>query len=74
MALTQYNLRNVASGTASDSEVAVHLLLTEGEMNLTADNPERVMDEIHIRAERVGAVLEAILLEPHGRPQWGTED
>ena len=54
--------------------MAVHLLLTEGEMNLTADNPERVMDEIHIRAERVGAVLEAILLEPHGRPQWGTED
>ena len=53
---------------------AVHLLLTEGDVKLMAENPERVMKEIELRATQVSSILEKILLEPHGRPDWGIND
>lgn len=64
--------QNVTSGMESIN--AVHLLLTEGDVKLMAENPERVMEEIELRANRVSSVLERILQEPHGRPDWGIND
>lgn len=69
---TTQNMRNATSGT--ESTMALHLLLTEGEVKITAEMPEKVMEEIHARAEQVGSVLENILLEPHGHPRWGLND
>ena len=53
---------------------AVHLLLTEGDVKLMADNPELVMKEIELRATKVSSVLEDILREPHGRIDWGLNE
>jgi hypothetical protein len=53
---------------------AVHLLLTEGDVRLMAEAPEKVMAEIHARAERVSSVLEGILSETHGRACWGLNE
>jgi hypothetical protein len=53
---------------------AVHLLLTEGDVKLMAEAPEKVMKEIHARAERVSAVLEGILSESHGHVRWGLNE
>jgi len=58
---------------------AAHLLLTEGEMtegeiSMMAENPEQVMEDIQLRATQVSSVLEAILMEPHGRPDWGINE
>jgi len=39
-----------------------------------ADDPERVMEEIQMRATQVSSVLEDILLESHGRPDWGINE
>lgn len=64
--------RNVTSGAISAGEV--HLLLTEGDVKMMVENPEQVMEEIRVRAERVGSVLEGILLEPHGQSRWGLNE
>lgn len=53
---------------------AAHLLLTEGEISMMAENPEQVMEDIQLRATQVSSVLEAILMEPHGRPDWGINE
>lgn len=53
---------------------AVHLLLTEGDVKLMAENPERVMENIEARATAVSSVLEKILAEPHGHGDWGIND
>jgi len=53
---------------------AVHLLLTDGDVRMMAEDPERVMAEIQVRATQVSSVLENILLESHGRPDWGIND
>ena len=53
---------------------AVHLLLTSGDVKLMAENPEMVMREIELRATKVSSVLEEILREPHGRPDWGLNE
>lgn len=58
----------------ADSVVAVHLLLSDNEVTVSVDNPERVMEELQARASTVSSVLEGILLEPHGRPDWGLND
>jgi hypothetical protein len=62
----------------AESLAAVHLLLTEGEIRMMAENPEQnpeqVMEEIQVRATQVSSVLEGILLEPHGRPDWGINE
>lgn len=61
--------------TGSDkTDPAVHLLLTEGDVNIMAQSPEQVMAEIEIRATQVSALLEGIFQEPHGRPDWGIND
>lgn len=53
---------------------AVHLLLTEGDVKLMAENPERVMEDIETRATVMSSVLADILLEPHGRTDWGLNE
>jgi hypothetical protein len=55
------------SGVGSSG--AIHLLLTEGEIKLMAENPDSVMEEIQVRATLVSSVLEKILQEPHDE-QW----
>ena len=58
----------------ADSTAAVHLLLTEGNVKMMAEDPEQVMEEIQLRATQVSSVLEDILLESHGRPDWGLNE
>ena len=53
---------------------AVHLLLTEGEVELMAVNPEQVMQDIETRATAVSAILAGILQEPQGHPDWGLNE
>jgi hypothetical protein len=53
---------------------AVHLMMTEADVKLMAEDPERVMEEIWQRATQVGSVLENILQEPHGVPRWGLNE
>ena len=53
---------------------AVHLLLTEGELRVIVEAPERVMEQIHQRAEQVSSVLEGILRESHGHSRWGLNE
>ncbi len=63
--------QNVTSGTGM---AAVHLLLTEGDVKMMAENPEQVMEEIQLRATQVSSILEGILLEPHGETRWGLNE
>lgn len=67
--------RQTQSVTSATKGVgAVPLLLTEGDVKLMVENPERVMKDIELRATQVSSILEKILLEPHGRPDWGIND
>lgn len=67
-------IHNVVGGMASGAN-AVHLLLTNTEVKLLADDPVQVIREIEIRATKVGSVLENILSEQHDhRPDWGLND
>ena len=52
----------------------VHLLVTQGDVKLKAEDPERVMEEMWVRATQVSSVLENILHEPHGEPRWGLNE
>jgi hypothetical protein len=69
---TMLQMPNV-TGIAGSAD-AVHLLLTEGDVQMMAENPEQVMEEIRQRAEQVSSVLEGILLEPHGISRWGINE
>ena len=67
-------IHNVVGGMASGVN-AVHLLITNTEVKLLADDPVQVIREIEVRATKVGSVLERILTEPHDhRPDWGLND
>ena len=69
------HMQGVSFGAGGVEAVqAVHLLLTEGDVKLMAEMPEKVMEEIHARAEQVGAVLEGILADTHGHPRWGLNE
>ena len=60
--------------SAPSGAEAVHLLLTEGEVKLMAENPEQVMQEIEARATVVSSVLANILMEPQGHSDWGLNE
>jgi hypothetical protein len=66
---TTLQMPNV-TGIAGSAD-AVHLLLTEGDVQMMAENPE---EDIRQRAEQVSSVLEGILLEPHGISHWGINE
>lgn len=59
--------------SSAGSSAAVPLLLVEGGVKLV-ENPERVIEEIQVRATLVSSVLENILHEAHNRPDWGLND
>jgi len=65
--------RNMAAGLAA-GEHAVPLLLTEGDVKMMAHYPERVMEDIQMRATQISRTLESILHEPHGQPRWGINE
>jgi hypothetical protein len=71
MTFTQ-ETRGVISGAGGME--SVHLLLTEGDVRMMADDPKRVMEELEARATQLSAVLEEILQEPHGEPRWGLNE
>ena len=62
------------AGNMIDANNVAHLLITEGDITMMADDPERVMEEMWQRATEVGSVLENILREPHGEPRWGLNE
>jgi len=62
-----------ATPTLAGAE-AVHLMLTEGDVRMMAENPEQVIQEIELRATVLSSVLTDILSEPHDRPDWGLND
>jgi hypothetical protein len=62
------------AGNTIDANNVAHLLITEGDLKMIADDPERVMEEMWLRATEVGSVLENILREPHGEPRWGLNE
>jgi hypothetical protein len=55
-------------------DIGVHLLLSDKGVKLTVEDPEQVIEEIRMRATKVGSILEGILLEPHGQSDWGLND
>ncbi len=63
-----------ATGNPIDANSMVPLLMTEDDVKMMAESPEQVMEEMRLRATEVGAVLEAILREPHGEPRWGLNE
>jgi hypothetical protein len=65
--------RNVTGETATGVSAAT-LLLTDTDVKMLADDPERVIHEIEIRATQVSSVLQNILTEQHDRPDWGLND
>ena len=66
-------VQQMVSNTGGTGSVA-HLLIAEGDVKMMAEDPERVMEEIALRATQVGSVLEGIFLEPHGQPRWGLNE
>ena len=62
------------SNVTGTSDGAVHLLLTMDEAGWQPQDPERMMEELHLRATQVGSLLEGILHEPHGQPRWGLNE
>ena len=56
------------------ANLAVPLLLTEGDVIQMAQNPEQVMLDLQARATQMSQVLETILQEPHGEPRWGLNE
>lgn len=53
---------------------AVPLLLTQGEMSVLVKDPERARRDIHRRATEMSGLLNRILREPHGEPDWGLNE
>lgn len=70
--MTPLRTSNVTSGAGTS--MPPPLLLVEGEVKLAAESPERVIEEIQVRATLVSSVLENILLEPHGHANWGINE
>jgi len=68
------SVAHTISGSASGGNHAVHLMLTEGEVRTMAENPDKAMEEIHLRATKMSQVLEKILQESHGIPRWGINE
>ena len=56
------------------SSSVVPLLITAEDVKRLAKDPERVMEEMRLRATEIGSVLEDILREPHGEPRWGLNE
>lgn len=50
------------------------LLLTDVEVKLIEQNPEKFVEEVHVRATQMSRVLEDFLRESHGEPRWGLND
>src|ERR1035438_1581926 len=70
----ELSIMNPAQQTTSHSvgvDSVVHLTVTADEAKMMAEDPERVMEEMWLRATQVSSVLEDILREPHGIPRWG---
>jgi len=63
MNLAQHTVTDIGSGSA------VCLMITRGETNVAAD-PERLMEEMWVRATKIGPVLEKIIHEPHPEVCW----
>jgi hypothetical protein len=72
--MTPVQQRINASSGAGTPDDAVHLLLSAGDVKMTVDSPEQVMEEIQLRATQVGSVLEGIFQNPHGHLDWGIND
>jgi len=66
--------QNIGAASGPGSMGAIHLLLTQGEIEVVVKHPERVMEEIQSRANQVSKVLEGILLEPQGNSRWGLNE
>ena len=64
--------QTVSSTVGADS--VVHLTITADDVKMMAEDPERVMEEMWLRANQVSSVLENILREPHGEPRWGLNE
>ena len=62
------------SGAAVGGSHAVHVLCMEGNMKLTAHDLEEVLEDIRMRATKVGCILEGILHEPHGEAKWNLNE
>jgi hypothetical protein len=70
-------LVNPTQHTVSNTGGAVNLvplLVRPEDVKMMAEDPEHVMEEMWLRATRVGSVLEDILHEPHGEPRWGLNE
>ena len=61
-------------GNTGDASSMVHLTLSGGDLRTIVEDPERVMEEMWLRANQVSSVLENILREPHGEPRWGLNE
>ena len=68
------SVAHTISGNTASGNHAVHLMLTEGEVRTMAENPDKAMEEIHLRATKMSQVLEKILQESHGIPRWGINE
>ena len=66
-------VQQTVSNTGGAGSV-VHLTVRAGDVKMMADDPERVMEEMWLRATQVSSVLENILREPHGVPRWGINE
>ena len=70
-------VRQTVGGTAApnaQTHVQSHLLITEGDIELMAANPEVAMEEIRVRATQMSSVLEEILRDTHAHPHWGLNE
>jgi hypothetical protein len=53
---------------------AVHLLLTQGEIRVLAEDPQRMEEEFLLRATKMSQVLEEILRHSHRETHWGINE
>ncbi len=61
-------------GGASLPETPVHLLITQGDIELMNGSPEAAMQEMELRATKLGSVLEQILRETNEHLHWGINE
>jgi hypothetical protein len=66
-------VRQTAGGTPTP-ETQAHLLITKGDIELMAANPEVAMEEIRVRATQMSSVLANILKDTHAHPHWGLNE
>jgi hypothetical protein len=53
---------------------AVHLSIATPGLSLAAEESERVLEQINLRATQLSQVLEEILNQPHDVPHWEVDD